>query len=51
VKDKRTEPLTSEELQEQEGERLPDREAMTLITPNPGEGFIQISPPLADDGS
>ena len=29
--------LTNDELEETEGEPLPDREAMSIVTPTPGE--------------
>ena len=37
--------LTEEELEEQDGEPLPDREAMSLITPPTGaDGIATIAP-------
>jgi hypothetical protein len=37
--------LTPEEIEEQNGERLPDREAMSLITPPGGaDGIATIAP-------
>ena len=44
-KEKRThdEPLEDEELEEQNGELLPDREAMSMIQP-PGPPTIPIEP-------
>ena len=37
--------LTEEELKEQNGEPLPDREAMSLITPPSGaDGIASIAP-------
>ena len=42
---KKDEELTSEELEEQNGEPLPDREAMSLITPPAGaDGIATIAP-------
>lgn len=37
--------MDDEELEEQEGEELPDREVMSIITPNPEQGFpIDVDP-------
>ena len=36
-------PLSEEELEEQDGEPLPDREAMSLINPNV-DGIATIAP-------
>jgi hypothetical protein len=39
------EQLTPEELEEQNGEQLPDREVMSLITPPSGaDGIATIAP-------
>ena len=40
------EELTPEELEEQNGEELPDREVMSLITPPPAgaDGIATIAP-------
>jgi hypothetical protein len=43
--EKREDELTEEELKEQNGEELPDREAMSLITPPGGaDGIATIAP-------
>ena len=43
--EKEQEELTPEELEEQNGEPLPDREAMSLITPPGGaDGIATIAP-------
>jgi hypothetical protein len=45
VADKEQTELTPEELEEQNGEALPDREAMSLITPPVGaDGIPTIAP-------
>ena len=42
---KKDEELTPEELEEQNGEQLPDREAMSLISPPTGaDGIATIAP-------
>jgi hypothetical protein len=41
------EPLTEEELEQHEAEALPDREAMSIITPNPEGPFPELQVPLA----
>ena len=38
------EELAPEELEEQNGEELPDREAMSLITPPGADGIATIAP-------
>lgn len=45
--DEEREPLSEEELAEQEGEALPDREAMSIVVPDPAGGLPTIMPPLA----
>jgi hypothetical protein len=43
------EKLTPEELEEQNGEPLPDREAMSLISPPTGaDGIATFAPPDSD---
>jgi hypothetical protein len=43
--EQREDALTDEELKEQNGEELPDREAMSLITPPTGaDGIATIAP-------
>ena len=43
--EKKEKELTSEELEEQNGEELPDREVMSLITPPPGaDGIATVAP-------
>jgi hypothetical protein len=42
--EKREDELTEEELNEQNGEQLPDREAMSLITPPGADGIGTIAP-------
>jgi hypothetical protein len=50
-KDKNDE-LTPEELEEQDGEELPDREVMSLITPPTGaDGIATIAPNEPPEGS
>ena len=45
VAEKDEKELTKEELEEQNGEPLPDREAMSLITPPTGaDGIATIAP-------
>jgi hypothetical protein len=45
VMDEKERELTPEEIEEQNGERLPDREAMSLITPPGGaDGIATIAP-------
>jgi hypothetical protein len=45
VPEKDERELTEEELEEQDGEPLPDREAMSLITPPTGaDGIATIAP-------
>jgi hypothetical protein len=39
------EELSEEELDAEEGEELPDREAMSVITPDAAVGFTQVIPP------
>ena len=42
---KKEQELTAEELEEQNGEELPDREVMSLITPPAGaDGIATIAP-------
>ena len=36
------EPMEEEELEQADGEPLPDREAMSIITPTPGNDFWSI---------
>ena len=36
------EPITPEELAEHEGEPLPDREAMSVVTPMVEGGFVDL---------
>jgi hypothetical protein len=43
------EELEPEELEEQEGRELPDREVMSVITPDPVEGDI-VFPVEGDPG-
>jgi hypothetical protein len=44
-KEKQDQELTQEELEEQNGEELPDREVMSLITPPTGaDGIATIAP-------
>ncbi|TML02201.1 MAG: hypothetical protein E6G36_12200 [Actinobacteria bacterium] len=44
-REKRDEELSPEELEAQEAESLPDREAMSLIIPPPGaDGMARIAP-------
>lgn len=40
-------PNTEQELEEQEGQPLPDREVMSVITPDPSasDGFVSHDPP------
>jgi hypothetical protein len=44
VAEKEQKELTPEELEEQDGEPLPDREAMSLITPPGADGIATIAP-------
>jgi hypothetical protein len=45
AKKKHEEELAPEELEEQNGEKLPDREVMSLITPPAGaDGIATIAP-------
>jgi hypothetical protein len=40
--DRKKDELTEEELEQTEGEELPDREVMSLITPEPIDGDIAL---------
>lgn len=43
------EPTEHEELEEREGEELPDREVMSVINPAPGDpGVIPVDEPPTD---
>jgi len=45
MSEKKEKELTPEELEEQNGEELPDREVMSLITPPSGaDGIATIAP-------
>lgn len=47
--EKQQEPIEDEELEEQEGEELPDREVMSVINPTPGDlGVIPVDGPPTD---
>jgi hypothetical protein len=43
-REKKEEELTPEELEEQDGEPLPDREAMSVVTPPGADGIAGIVP-------
>jgi hypothetical protein len=47
--EKRAEELEAEELEAQDGEELPDREVMSVITPEPVDGDI-VFPVEGDPG-
>jgi hypothetical protein len=43
--EEKPEKLNEEELAEQSGEELPDREVMSLVTPEVIEGDVLLPPP------
>jgi hypothetical protein len=43
--EEKPEKLNEEELEEQSGEELPDREVMTVVTPEVIEGDVLLPPP------
>jgi hypothetical protein len=43
--EEKPEELTEDELAEQNGEELPDREVMTLVTPEVIESDVLLPPP------
>jgi hypothetical protein len=47
--DEKPEELTDDELTEQHGEELADREVMTLVTPEVFEGDVLLPPPGGPD--
>jgi hypothetical protein len=47
--EEKPEELTEDELAEQNGEELPDREVMTLVTPEVIEGDVLLPPPRGPD--
>jgi hypothetical protein len=36
------EPITPEEIEDQEGEQLPDREEMAVVTPTGEDAFLDL---------
>jgi hypothetical protein len=47
--EKKTESLTDEELERQEGEQVPDREVMSVISPTPDRPLPLDQPPADGD--
>jgi hypothetical protein len=37
-----SEPITPEEIEAQEGEQLPDREEMAVVSPMGGDAFLDL---------